>query len=215
MLTRLFSLFRSRRRMDSVNELHHFWRQPSPDGNSPQAYIAQVHRSRALAYIIRDLPKTAKILEVGCNVGRNLAYLRDQGYEQVSGVEINPHAVELLRKTYPQLADAKIHNAPAEEVLPALESKSFDLVFTMAVLEHVHPDSKAVFQHIARIGAELLCIEPTASSSHRQYPHDIPAIFKSLGCELVDKIPMSSLKDTAEDPAICKYTAWRFRCRSS
>jgi SAM-dependent methyltransferase len=215
MPTRRFSLFRSRSRMDSVPELHRFWRQPTPEGNSPHAYILQVHRSRALAHIIRDLPKTAKILEVGCNVGRNLAHLRDQGYEHVAGVEINPHAVELLRKTYPQLADSKIHNGPAEEVLPNLDTKSFDLVFTMAVLEHVHPDSKAVFQHIARIGAEVLCIEPTANSSHRQYPHDIPAIFKGLGCELVDEIPMSSLNDTADDRSISKNTAWRFRSRPS
>jgi SAM-dependent methyltransferase len=199
--------------MDPVADLHRFWRQPSPDGNDPRAYIAQVHRSEALTYLIRDLPKTSSILEVGCNVGRNLAYLRNQGYTNVSGVEISPHALELLRKTYPELAESKIHLGAAEEVLPKLEDKAFDLVFTMAVLEHVHPDSKTVFQSMVRIGREILAIEPRGNASHRQHPHDIPAVFKALGCELVDEIPMSALPATAQDRSIAAYTAWRFRCR--
>jgi hypothetical protein len=79
-----------------------------PAGNNPQDYVRATRRSQALLEIICDLPTDARILEVGCNAGRNLAYLFDHGYTGVEGVEINPYAVDLLRSTFPQLADREI-----------------------------------------------------------------------------------------------------------
>jgi SAM-dependent methyltransferase len=201
---------RARKRMDSRDDLHEFWRQPAPDGNVPSAYIEPVHRSRALVRLIADLPRSARILEIGCNVGRNLAHLHDQGYTDVSGIEINPNAVELLRATFPQLADRPIFLGPAEEQLAKLGTDDFDLVFTMAVIEHIHPDSSALFEQIVRVGHSVLCIEPRGNSSHRQFPHDVPAIFTKLGLELRATTPMSELPETADDPAVNKYVAWRF-----
>jgi SAM-dependent methyltransferase len=197
------------------NELHAFWRTPAPDGNVPSAYVEPVHRSRALAKLLEHVPKTASILEVGCNVGRNLAYLRAQGYQTLTGIEISPHAVELLRKTYPELADATIHVGAAEDVLPNLAARSFDVVFTMAVLEHIHPESRGVFEHIARVARELLTIEPKGNASTRQYPHDIVSTFEGLGLDLVETVAMKDMPDTAADPAIDDYFAWRFRARAA
>ncbi len=201
----------ARRLIDARPDLHDFWRQPAPDGNVPSAYIAPVHRSRALVSLIKDLPKDAAILEVGCNVGRNLAFLHDSGYRNLTGIEISPHAARLLRETYPQLVDASVKVGAAEEVLPGFEDKRFDLVFTMAVLEHIHPDSTSVFENMARVARSLLTIEPERHASHRQYPHDIRAIFTGLGFELVHSVSMGELPDTADDPAIAQYFAWRFK----
>jgi len=204
---------RDKRRIDDRPELHDFWRQPAPDGNAPTAYIGQVHRSRALLKLMGDMPRDARILEVGCNVGRNLAFLHDNGYHNVAGVEISPHAVELLRKTYPQLADADIHVGPAEETLVSFEDDSVDMVFTMAVLEHIHPKSTEVFSNIGRIAKSLLTIEPERHASHRQYPHDIRAIFQGLGFHLLNSVSMKDMEDTADDPAISEYFAWHFNKR--
>jgi SAM-dependent methyltransferase len=204
---------RDKRRIDNRPDLHDFWRQPAPDGNAPTAYIDQVHRSRALLKLIGDLPKDARILEVGCNVGRNLAFLHDNGYPNVVGVEINPHAVKILRETYPQLADAEIHVGAAEEALVSFEDNSVDLVFTMAVLEHIHPESTEVFSNIARIAKTLLTIEPERHASHRQYPHDVRAIFQKLGFELVHSTSMKDIEETAQDGAISEYFAWYFNKR--
>lgn len=196
--------------MDRRGELFEFWRQPAPEGNAPEGYIAATHRSQALVRLIADVPKDARILEVGCNVGRNLAYLHDQGWRRVSGVEISPHAVELLRTTYPQLADCTIHLGAAEEVLPTLRD-SYDLVFTMAVMEHIHPDSVGVFDDIARLGRTVLAIEPVLGhSSHRQYPHNVERLFKSRGFTLTDSRSMEDVSETAADPAMRGYFAWRF-----
>lgn len=87
-------------------DLHPFWRQRRPDGNVPQDYL-HTRRSEFLSATMDDLPRSARI-EVGCNVGRNLAYLHDHGYRDLSGIEISPHAVELLRRHHPQLADVNV-----------------------------------------------------------------------------------------------------------
>jgi SAM-dependent methyltransferase len=201
---------RQYRRMETQATLHEFWRQPAPPGNNPHNYIQARGRSMALLELISDLPKDARILEVGCNVGRNIAYLYDNGYTGVEGIEINPHAVELLRKTFPQLAIADVHIGPAGEVLPKFADDEFDLVYTMAVLEHIHPDESSVFNDIARIGKHVLAIEPKGRLSHRQFPHDVPKEFGDRGLKLMSEKPMGDFPSEANDKAMHAFYAYRF-----
>jgi SAM-dependent methyltransferase len=195
--------------MDDPSTLHDFWRQPAPEGNVSSDYIGPIGRSEALAELIADLRKDARILEVGCNVGRNLAYLADHGWTNVEGVEINEHAVALLRRTFPQLADRPIHVGTAEDVLPTLGGP-FDLVFTMAVIEHIHPASAVVFDNMARLGSSVLAIEPRDNVSHRQFPHDVERLFTDRGMRLRSAVPMRQFPGTKDDPGINHFTAWRF-----
>lgn len=197
------------KRIDDRSRLHDFWRSESPEGNEPWRYLEVEHRSEALLGLVSFLPKEAQILEVGCNVGRNLAHLFGAGYKEVEGIEISPHAVRLLRESYPQLARTRIHVGAAEDILPKLTSDSFDLVFTMAVLEHIHPESVLVFDHIARLTQRVLAIEPRLyHSSHRQFPHDVPALFCSRGFRLVESTRMEDIPETSNDRAMSGYCAW-------
>lgn len=198
------------RGIDDIKTLHEFWRQPTPAGNVPSDYTGPIGRSEVLLELISDLPGDARILEVGCNVGRNLAFLVDHGYPDVEGIEISPHAVELLRQTYPQLSDTTIHLGAAEDILRGLADDSFDLVFTMAVIEHIHPSSTHVFDEIVRVGRSVLAIEPPGRTSHRQYPHDVPQIFTSRGLRLVSSRPMSDFPATVKDTGIAIFSAYRF-----
>jgi SAM-dependent methyltransferase len=198
------------RRMEKQSTLHDFWRQPTPHGNNSRDYMKTIWRSQALRKLVDDLPPDARILEVGCNVGRNLAYLHENGFPHVEGIEINPHAVELLRETYPELADVTIHVGAAGDVLPQLADDSFDLVFTMAVIEHIHPDESHVFDEMVRVGHDVLAIEPENRLTHRQFPHDVPEIFTARGLTLVASTPMGSFEENANDSSMDKYTAHRF-----
>lgn len=196
----------ARRRIMERDALHDFWRAPAPEGNVPADYIdpALLPRSRALYDLISDLSREARILEVGCNAGRNLAFLYDHGFRNVEGVEISPHAVSLLRSRYPQLSECPIHLGAAESVLPRIPADSFDLIFTMAVLEHIHPDSSDLFLHIARIAPRVLAIEPAEGhSSSRQYPHRLERRFERHGLKLVSIHPMSG--------DLRNYSAFRFQ----
>jgi SAM-dependent methyltransferase len=198
------------RRMDRQASLHKFWRQPTPPGNNPHDYVRATRRSQALLEIISDLPKDARILEVGCNAGRNIAYLYDHGYTGVEGVEINPYAVDLLRTAFPQLADCEIHIGAAGETLPKFADDEFDLVYTMAVLEHIHPDESSVFDDMARIGKQVLAIEPVGRLSHRQFPHDIPKEFGDRGLIMVSDKSMAEFPSNALDKTIHAFNAYRF-----
>lgn len=80
------------------------------------------------------IPADARILEVGCNVGSQLTILREMGYRQLYGIEIQPYALEQARLKLP---DAHFVEASAFEIPYA--DNHFDLVFTSGVLIHIAP----------------------------------------------------------------------------
>ena len=59
----------------------------------------------------------------------------------------------------------------------------------MAVLEHIHDDSKWVFQEMARITKKyLICIEDEHGVSWRHFPRNHKEIFEVLGMKQVEQI---------------------------
>lgn len=172
--------------------------------------LSRSGRSAALIEIVSAWPKEARILEVGCNAGRNLAALFDAGWMNVAGVEINEHAVRTMRETFPQLADVEVGIGPAEELLPAFDDGAFDLVFTMAVLQHIHPESIDVFDNIARIAKSLVAIEMTDTRTERTFPHDVVKLFESRGMALEWQRPMSSFPQVVDDRSMRSYTVFAF-----
>ena len=82
-----------------VESLHSYWRYPWDGVNLPQGYSYPIERSKFLLDIVkRYAPPSSSILEIGCNVGRNLNYLYMNGFNHLSGVEISQNAVELLKR---------------------------------------------------------------------------------------------------------------------
>ena len=122
--------------------------------------------------LFKDIPKTAKILEVGCNIGYNLKSLRDLGFSNLHGIDISPYAVEEANKTFPFL---KVSEGSALE-LPFLDN-SFDVIFTCGVLIHIHPNElKTVMKEINRCSSKYILgneccnfdkIEPTNYGKYR------------------------------------------------
>jgi SAM-dependent methyltransferase len=97
-------------------EIHDYWKHPSDGNNSPQCYTEGEERSEFLVALMKQYVNSqSSILEVGCNVGRNLHYLFLAGFQHLSGIEISEDAVKLGRETYPETRDqVKIINATAE-----------------------------------------------------------------------------------------------------
>lgn len=77
-----------------------------------------------------------RVLEVGCNVGWNLSYLAELGYEKLFGVEPQAYAVERARLRAPSL---DVVRGDAFD-LPFRDGW-FDLAFTSGVLIHIAPDA--------------------------------------------------------------------------
>lgn len=165
----------------SRDELHQYWIKPYEGQNLPQDYIEGHQRSQFLVELIKKyLNSNAKILEIGCNnVGRNLNYLFNAGYIRLAGVEISEDAIDLMKRVYPEMAkQIKVYCGSVEDIIKDFEDDAFDVVFTMAVLEHIHPDSEFIFPEMVRITRRyLITIEDERTISWRHFPRN----YRKLG----------------------------------
>jgi len=200
-----------RAEIDTPNDLYRFWRQESPDGNRFSTPSNSPRSETILRIIAPYVTPGASVLEIGCNVGRNLNHLWHSGYRDLRGLEISAHAVRRLREGYPSLRGVPVDIGPADRVLPSYSDAAFDLVFTMAALEHIHPDHRDVFAEISRIARRhVLTIEPRAReghASHRQYPWDARGELESNGLRLVETKVWTALwptSPTAPDSHWCR-----------
>ena len=80
------------------------------------------------------VPKEQSFLEVGCNTGNQLLLLQRMGYTNLSGVELQPYALEIARS---RAQNASLQQGSAL-ALPFADA-AFDVVFTSGVLIHISP----------------------------------------------------------------------------
>jgi 2-polyprenyl-3-methyl-5-hydroxy-6-metoxy-1,4-benzoquinol methylase len=138
---------------------HKFWENPD-NRNRPKDYAAHKERSKFLINNVFSKLETQKddsILEIGCNCGRNLKFLQDEGYTNLTGIDISQEAIDYSKKVYPEL-NAYLIVSPIEEIIDSFKLKSFDVIFTFAVLMHIHQDSEWVFNRIKRISKKYIVI---------------------------------------------------------
>ncbi|HSW65480.1 MAG TPA: class I SAM-dependent methyltransferase [Dissulfurispiraceae bacterium] len=173
-----------------VNENQSFWKRVNPEG-----YLhATPERGAKLIELFNELgiEPSASILELGCNCGRNLAALWDAGYHNLVGVEINPKAVRVMNANYGQsrpVLAANMHCSSIEDYTKAQDQAGvqFDVIYTMAVLFHMHPDSEWCYENIANMtGRYLITIECERSQKPpRHYARKYKAIFEGYGLKQV------------------------------
>ncbi len=84
---------------------------------------------------LAEIPRNAKILEVGCNVGNQLLLLERMGFTNLHGIEIQEYAIE---RATARLPSAKLSEASAFEI--PFPDSYFDVVFTSGVLIHIAPE---------------------------------------------------------------------------
>ena len=148
-----------------------------------------------------DVAQADKVLEIGCNAGANLARLRQLEYLNLSGVEIDTDSIVELRRVFPELAETVIHQGRIEDVLPGIEADGVDVVFTMAVLQHIHPSSNWVFAEMVRVARRHICaIELEQVSTYNHFCRDYSRVFEALGCRQLraTEISRSSSPEVAE-----------------
>lgn len=183
-------------RMVSRDKIHQYFMEPSRPQDLPQEYLKEAYteRSQLLVRIMeRYTTRNAKILEIGCNVGRNLNFLYLAGFKNLTGIEISEKAVELLRQSYPGMAqNTKIYTAPVEDIIRQFRNCEFDVVFAMAVLEHIHKKSEWVYSEIVRITKDLLItLEDEDVRAFHKKPRNYGHIFEHLGMKQIKEIGMN------------------------
>ena len=154
------------------------------------AELDQIHwwflaRRRILETLIRRVvrpPEKARILEVGCGTGHNLAMLRNFGKIEASELDRSARAV----------ANKRLRGKVKEARLPDLsmfERNAYDLVALLDVLEHVPDDLaslRAIHRRLKPGGALLLTVpaNPWMWSAHDAAHHHFRRYTKKQLAEL-------------------------------
>ncbi len=165
--------------------LHDYWKNPN-DGNDPYNYVNGQIRTDFLFGVLCNLTsikKSDSIMEIGCNVGRNLNKLHKSGYINLYGIEISSKALTVMKEVFPDLYDtSEIKNESIENAIVKLQPKSIDWIFTMACLEHVHYDSDWVFEKIASTSSKgIVTIEDEYRITIRHFPRNYQDVFNKFG----------------------------------
>jgi 2-polyprenyl-3-methyl-5-hydroxy-6-metoxy-1,4-benzoquinol methylase len=113
--------------------------------------------------LIRHLPASrvgpgARILDVGCGDGRDIAFLNSLGY-RASGVELDPKAVHAARAKGLDVIEGDLASA-------AFADESYDVVTSSHVLEHLHNPRAflAESRRVLKTGGFLVTITPNGAS---------------------------------------------------
>jgi len=172
----------------SLGQVLAFWRDPPIwSQNTPLSYLSGKERTDFLVgLILRFASLSDSILELGCNVGRNLQGLWNVGFRDLYGVDVNRDAVEMCARS----GCAKmLFNDALEVCLPTMNRK-FDLVFTMATLEHVHSDSASqVFKAISAVTLKcLVTVEDEVGISPTHFARNYKRVFEGLGMRQVESV---------------------------
>ncbi len=196
MINKILGYFKHKK----LDETHDYWKKPNDSDNDETLYLdgeSTLPRSEYLLGIVkRYFSKEAKILELGCNVGRNLNYLFQNGYNNISGIEINASAVALMRKNYPEMMNhSNIMNGKIEDYINSFKDKEFDLIYTIAVLEHIHTDSEWIFEEMVKKSKYILTIEDEGAVSWRHFPRNYKKVFKK-----------STMIESSQTPLIPGFT---------
>lgn len=106
-----------------------------------------------------QLPRNAEILEVGSGTGANLSLLARFG--RVTGLEMEPRAIELARRSLGSRDDIRLLQGRCPEDLDRLGQR-FDLVCLFDVLEHIDQDRLALerLKSLLEPGGRLLLTVP-------------------------------------------------------
>ena len=137
-------------------------------------------------FLVKTISKynPSSILEIGCNCGPNLYLLAKKFPDaEIIGIDINPIAVQKGNEWLAQedISNVELLEGKADE-LKQFQDKSFDAVFTDAVLIYIGPDKiKDVMKEMIRIARKaLILMEWHSFEPDHKDPKGLGIYYKSL-----------------------------------
>jgi SAM-dependent methyltransferase len=179
----------------TLDEMHSYWRDRTFFGeNGIFRYLKGRKKSAYLVALIKKIvfPKNGSILELGCNTGRNLNELHSAGFFNLTGIDINPKSIENAKENFPHLKKLIVRSIELFFAKP----RQYDLIFSMAVLEHLHAESASVFKQIAQSSKKyIITIEWEGESKNpRIIQRNYKKIFEKQGFEQIFCQEISKIK---------------------
>ncbi len=180
-----------------------YWATP---GTQPLTHKRPSHYARALAEIVQQV-EAESIFEFGCAAGRNLDAIAKSSERKLilAGCDVNANSISQGKSTYG--FDLRVGD---ENSLAEYKSNSFDLSFTVSVLDHL-PEPEAAIKRLMRMTRKaMLFIEPhlpekigkiseiktewssqkSAGATPFTYFHDYLVLFEELGLRMQADVPL-------------------------
>ncbi len=110
---------------------------------------------------LSGIDRSAKILEVGSNIGSQLVYLEKMGFKNLYAIELNKKSIEICRQK-----NNNINVVYGSALDIPFKDDYFDLVFTAGLLLHIAPENlKKAMHEIQRCSKRYIwCLEPFSES---------------------------------------------------
>ncbi len=156
------------------------------DDHGPEKYLIEDNATYVLFEdLLKVLNENASFLEVGCNAGRNLNYLLNKGYTDLAGIEINEISIhKTLKGHFPKLYEmGEFYVGNAAQEIRKIQNERYDVVFSIAVLEHIQPEDSTLFKDMVRVSKKYIAV--ITGENSRVYPYNFEKIFERLGCKTV------------------------------
>lgn len=148
---------------DQEAKLHAYFRNRGID---PAYYLS----FQMPQWLKEELPsdKNARILDIGCGFGQMLLRLRDEGYKQISGIDIGTESVEFCRS---QALHVEKINSIGE--FAEMREGKYDLVLMSHVLEHIPREETistlCAIRNLLAPGGSFIVMVPNAQSATGVY----------------------------------------------
>lgn len=99
-------------------------------------YEVDTSSETAPANVVRMVGRDKRVLEIGCGPGSITKILAHQGGCQVTGLELDPEAIKIVRPYCVQVIQADLNSSEWPSLLDG--AKRFDVVVAADVLEHLY-----------------------------------------------------------------------------
>jgi SAM-dependent methyltransferase len=156
------------------------------DEHGPEKYLQEDNATYVLFEdLLRVVGKNTSFLEIGCNAGRNLNFLYNLGYRNLTGIEINELSInKTLKEHFPDLYKVgRFYIGNAADEIKKIPDDSYDVTFSISVLEHIPPEDKSLFFDMARVTRGYIAIITGVNSM--QYPYNYDKMFEKFGYKKV------------------------------
>jgi 2-polyprenyl-3-methyl-5-hydroxy-6-metoxy-1,4-benzoquinol methylase len=160
--------------------------------NVDASLYANYNLPRYLTPYFQEKDKNLQILDIGCGLGQALNYLKNKGFANLFGVDINDESIEICRKN--GLSVEKITDI--REFAANYKGEKFDRIIMSHVLEHI--DKNLIIDTLIHIkkfllkdGGVFLLMVPNAQSytgsywRYEDFTHTI--LFTAGSCNYVLK----------------------------
>jgi SAM-dependent methyltransferase len=176
------------------NGIFEKWRTARKGGNIGYHHYLEMDDPalRLLGQVTCRVSAFDPILDLGCNVGRDLNHLWKLGYRNLTGVEIGEEPVKAMREVFPEMsAGSRIINKSMTEAIRGFQDGEFHLVYAHGSLVSLSARDQYVFDEMRRVTRKYIVLMENEWSG-MLFPRDFGKVFTSRGMKQIHEQEVQS-----------------------